>query len=203
MPDHYFTPLPQSGRKPARFSFSYRGQTLIFDTDSGVFSRQGVDKGSHSLLRALPKAMAGTVLDMGCGYGAIGVSLAKAYPHCCVTLADVNVRAVHLTAANAQGNGVSVRSLVSDGFSALNGEFFDFILLNPPIRAGKQVIYRMFADAARCLHAGGQFWLVIRKRQGASSAIACLQEHFDQVETADKSGGYWVLRCVTPRAKEE
>jgi len=203
MPDHYFTPLPQSGRQPARFSFPYRGQTMIFDTDSGVFSRFGVDKGSRCLLNALPNAMVGTVLDMGCGYGAIGLSLAKAYPRCSVTLADVNLRAVHLTGANAQGNGVSVRTLVSDGFSALNGELFDFILLNPPIRAGKKVIYRMFADAACYLNAGGQFWLVIRKQQGAPSAIAWLQERFSQVETVDKSGGYWVLRCTKPHTKEE
>ena len=203
MPDHYFTPLPQSEHQPARFSFPYRGQTLIFNTDSGVFSRLGVDKGSRHLLSALPEAMAGTVLDMGCGYGAIGLSLAKVYPGCSVTLADVNRRAVHLAAANAQGNGVSVRTLESDGFAALHGERFDFILLNPPIRAGKKVIYRMFADAARCLYAGGQFWLVIRKRQGALSAVACLQAHFNQVEAADKSGGYWVLRCDTPRTKEE
>ncbi|MCL1854300.1 MAG: class I SAM-dependent methyltransferase [Clostridia bacterium] len=202
MSDHYFTPHPQSDHQPARFSFHYRGQTLFFDTDSGVFSRLGVDKGSQCLLNALPETMAGAVLDMGCGYGAIGLSLAKVYPSCSVTLSDVNRRAVHLAAANARGNGLFVRTLMGDGFTALCGDRFHFILFNPPIRAGKQVIYRMFADAAHHLHTGGQFWLVVRKRQGAPSAVACLQAYFNQVEAADKSGGYWVLRCTIPRTEE-
>ena len=202
MPDHYFTPLPQSQSHPGRFSFSYRGHTLVFHTDSGVFSRLNVDKGSLRLLNALPEAMSGAVLDMGCGYGAIGLTLAKANPDCFVTLADINRRAVLLAAANAKENDLSVRTLVSDGFAAVQGERFDTVLLNPPIRAGKQVIYRMFSDTARCLTPGGAFWLVIRKRQGAESAISRLREHFSRVEAADKSGGYWVLRCDESLVKE-
>ena len=202
MPDHYFTSLPQSAHQPARFSFPYRGQTLVFDTDSGVFSRLGVDRGSQCLLNALPEKITGTVLDLGCGYGAIGLSLAKVWPHCSVTLTDVNQRAVRLAAANAQGNGVPARTLVSDSFAALRGESFDLILFNPPIRAGKQVIYPMFADAARYLNAGGQFWLVIRKQQGAASAMTYLQECFNQVDVMDKTAGYRVLRCMIPRTKE-
>ena len=80
MNDHYFTPSPQSEHQPGRFETEFRGQQLTFDTDSGVFSRSGLDKGTEILLNALPEGMAGQVLDMGCGYGALGVSLAKGNP---------------------------------------------------------------------------------------------------------------------------
>lgn len=200
MPDHYFTPLPQSEHKPARLAFSYRGHALVFDTDSGVFSRLQVDKGSELLLHTLPEALMGRVLDMGCGYGAIGLSVAKAYPGCSVTLADINERAVALAEQNAKANGLTLRTLVSDGFEALKEERFDWILLNPPIRAGKQVIYGMFADAARCLSPQGELWLVIRKQQGAPSAMEYLKGLFTQVQAVEKKGGYWILRCREPLA---
>lgn len=200
MPDHYFTPLPQSQHKPARLSFSYRGHGLVFDTDSGVFSRLQVDRGSALLLEALPQALEGRVLDMGCGYGAMGLSVAKACPACSLTLADINERAVALARQNAAANGVHVTALVSDGFTALQGQLFDSILLNPPIRAGKQVIYRLFAEAARCLAPGGALWLVIRKQQGAPSALEHLRSLFAQVQPVEKKSGYWILRCREPLA---
>jgi len=200
MNDHYFTQTPQSEHKPAQFETGYRGHTLLFDTDSGVFSRSGVDKGTQILLDALPNDLSGTVLDMGCGYGALGVSLKKANPNCTLTMADINERAVALAKQNAQQNGVEAETLQSDGFSALGGRRFDLIVLNPPIRAGKQVIYRMFADGAQSLTDGGEMAIVIRKQQGAPSAREYLRKLFGRVDTADRSGGYWVLKCAVPRA---
>jgi len=202
MPDHYFTPSPRSEHDLARFETRYRGYTLLFETDSGVFSRSGLDKGTETLLNALPGTVAGRVLDMGCGYGALGVSLKKAFPACALTMADINRRAVQLAAGNAQRNGVAAETLESDGFTALAGRMFEWIVLNPPIRAGKKVIYRMFADAAQALAPGGALVLVIRKQQGAPSARAYLQTLFAKTEIIDRSGGYWVLRCAAPRGRD-
>ena len=199
MPDHYYTALPQSVHKPARFEVPYRGHTLLFETDSGVFSRLEMDRGTEILLHSLPQQLSGTVLDMGCGYGALGVTLAKANPGCKLTMADINERAVTLAALNAHENGVTAETLVSDGFSALGGRRFDWIVTNPPIRAGKKVIYRMFADSANALAPDGQVILVIRKQQGAPSAEAYLQTLFAQVERMDRASGYWILRCASPR----
>ena len=174
--------------------YVYRGVELRFATDAGVFSRGEVDFGTDVLLRALPGEMAGDVLDVGCGWGAIGISVGKAYPACRVTMCDVNERAVSLARDNARQNGVEARALVSDGLKEIAGDF-DFILTNPPIRAGKQVIYAIFAQARERLKARGALYLVIRKQQGADSAVRYLKTLFAQVDTIARSGGFHVIRC--------
>ena len=204
MADHYYTQAPVSAHKPIRLSYVYRGVTLDFDTDSGVFSRTEIDRGTDALLRALPESMAGDVLDMGCGYGVMGVAVGKRYPACRVAMADVNQRACALARSNAQQNGVAARVWESDGYTDVPpGETFDLILQNPPIRAGKAVIYLLFAQSGARLREGGALWLVIRKQQGAPSAIRYLQGLFTHVDTVAKESGYWVLRCGQPVAPPE
>ncbi len=201
--DHYYTAMPQSAHKPGMVAFSYRGHALRFETDSGVFSRTELDRGPEVLLCALPEALCGSVLDMGCGYGVIGVAVGKAYPRCRITMVDINQRACALARENARQNGVPARVLESDGYALLGDERFDWILQNPPIRAGKTILYRMFADAARRLTPGGTLWLVIRKQQGAPSAIAYLRTLFETVETPEKKSGFWIIRCQNPIDTEE
>ncbi|NLI20293.1 MAG: class I SAM-dependent methyltransferase [Clostridiales bacterium] len=198
MPDHYYTQNPQSEHKPASFAVRYRNHTLLFETDSGVFSRLSMDRGTQELLDALPDAVAGRVLDLGCGYGALGVSLARACPGCTLTMVDINERAVVLAAGNARQNGVAAETLQSDGFSALAGRTFDLIVTNPPIRAGKAALHRLFTDSARALAPEGAMVTVIRKQQGAASALTFLGTLFGRVETVARKGGYWVIRCTLP-----
>lgn len=202
MADHYYTPAPQSEHKPARFSAQYRGHTLLFETDSGVFSRLAMDRGTAVLLDALPDSLAGDALDMGCGYGALGLSLLSANPALRLTMADVNARAVALAAGNAALNALHAETLESDGFSALTGRRFALIVTNPPIRAGKALIYRLFANGATALAPGGVMYLVIRKQQGAPSAKAYLETLFAHVAVTARDAGYWVLRCDTPLAQQ-
>lgn len=201
--DHYYTADPSSAHKPCTVAFSYRGHALTFETDSGVFSRTELDRGTEVLLNALPQALCGSVLDMGCGYGAIGVAVGKAFAPCRITMADINRRACGLARQNALRNGVNARVLESDGYEALLGESYDLVLQNPPIRAGKAVIYRMFADAARCLAPGGTLWLVIRKQQGAPSAAAYLRTLYEAVDIPEKKSGFWIIRCQTPKNTKE
>ena len=194
MNDHYFTASPGSEHRYAEAEYAYRGETLRFLTDAGVFSRGEVDFGTNALLRALPDGMAGRVLDLGCGWGAVGVSLGKKYPACRIVMSDVNERALDLAQKNAAANGVRADAVQSDGLEHVDG-LFDYILTNPPIRAGKQVIYRLFAESAHKLSENGALYLVIRRQQGAESALKYLKTVFGQVETVEKSGGFWVIRC--------
>ena len=195
MNDHYYTRDPHSASHPVDCTFTYRGMDLAFRTDAGVFSKGEVDTGTRLLLEALPEEMSGEILDLGCGWGVIGISVAKKWPAARVTMADVNLRALELSRENAKNNRAAVTCAESDGMAAFEGRTFDAVITNPPIRAGKQVIYRMFADAAKCLKPGGALYLVIRKQQGAESCIRYLQTVYGSVEKLDKSGGFWVIRA--------
>ena len=195
MNDHYYTRVPQSESRPVECEYTYRGIPLAFQTDAGVFSRGEVDTGTRLLLEALPEEMQGDILDLGCGWGVIGISIARKWPETRVTMADVNTRALELSRENAKKNRAEVACVESDGMAALEGQVFDAVVTNPPIRAGKQVIYKMFADAAKSLKPGGALYLVIRKQQGAESCMKYLQTIYDSVEKLDKSGGFWVLKA--------
>ena len=196
MNDHYYTRVPQSESKPVSCEYSYRGIALSFRTDAGVFSKGEVDTGTRLLLEALPEEMSGDILDLGCGWGVIGISIARKWPGTRVTMADVNTRALELSRENAKQNRAEVICLESDGMAALEGQAFDAVVTNPPIRAGKQVIYKMFADAAKSLKPGGALYLVIRKQQGAESCVKYLQTIYSSVEKLDRSGGFWVLKAI-------
>ena len=196
MNDHYYTREPQSESRPVECEYDYRGERMRFVTDAGVFSKGEVDTGTSLLLEALPEEMQGDILDLGCGWGVIGISIARKWPEARVTMADVNLRALELSRENAKRNGAAVECIESDGMAALTGRAFDAVITNPPIRAGKQVIYQMFADAAKSLKPGGALYLVIRKQQGAESCIKYLKTLFEEVEKLDKSGGFWVLRAA-------
>ena len=196
MNDHYYTRNPASESRPVDCEYVYRDIPLAFRTDAGVFSKGEVDAGTDLLLKSLPEEMNGDILDLGCGWGVIGICVARRWPDTRVTMADVNLRALELARGNAERNRAEVRCLESDGMEALKDEQFDAVITNPPIRAGKQVIYRMFADAEECLRPGGSLILVIRKQQGAESCLRYLQTLFPKVEKTAKSGGFWVLMAT-------
>lgn len=198
MSDHYYTADPTSAHKPCELRFAYRGADIRLETDSGVFSRTEIDRGTEVLLSALPEPLEGDILDIGCGYGAIGIAVGKRYPACRITMSDVNRRACGLAADNAKLNAVAAGVTESDGYQALGDKQFDYILQNPPIRAGKAAIYAMFGEAAARLKPGGSLWLVIRKQQGAASAMAYLQTLYQSVTAVEKKSGFWVIQCTQP-----
>jgi len=197
MNDQYYTADPTSESKPVPCAFPYRGHGMNFMTDAGVFSKGELDQGTRLLLDALP-ALFGDVLDLGCGWGAIGVSIARANPDCRVVMVDVNRRALQLSRDNLERNKTAAEVIESDGMAQVLDRTFDAVITNPPIRAGKQVIYKMFSDAATHLNQGGALYLVIRKQQGAESCVKYLKTLFGQVEKLDKSGGFWVLKASAP-----
>ena len=194
MNDHYYTVNPTSEHDVRRVSVEVLGNALQFDTDAGVFSRDGLDTGTQVLLEALPP-LSGRILDLGCGWGPVGVALKKSYPETEIVMTDVNQRAADLSKSNLALNRVSAQVLQGDGFENVEGKF-DFVITNPPIRAGKQAIYGMFADAREHLNDGGELYIVIRKQQGAPSALKYLSEIYSESEVVEKEAGFWVIRSV-------
>jgi 16S rRNA (guanine1207-N2)-methyltransferase len=193
---HYFTDNRNLDENRKEHSFRFFGHDYIFVTDNGVFAKGGVDYGSMVLLESAVEEIHGDVLDLGCGYGAISVVAASYNPDGTTAGVDVNPRAVELTGLNAKRNGVSVEALVSDGFAAVDDRTFDLVLTNPPIRAGKKVIYRLFAESWAHLKENGILMAVIRRQQGAESAVKELNRLFGSCTVVRRDRGYWVLKCV-------
>lgn len=195
MAEQYFTSNPTSDHRYAKFETEILGNRVVFNTDSGVFSKDALDFGTRTLLEALPE-LYGRILDLGCGWGAVGVSVGKKYPKSEIVMSDVNERAMELAKKNLKENGVlNAIVLPSNAMDDVPGTF-DFILTNPPIRAGKAVVYKMFDQASERLNEGGRLYVVIRKQQGAPSAKAHLQERFGHVEVIAREKSYWIIECA-------
>ena len=203
MSDHYYTADPNAAHDVRLHEVEILNQSMRFYTDSGVFSKTGLDDGSAILLRAMPPLF-GRVLDLGCGWGAMGLTLAKVNPDAEFVLVDVNARAVTLCERNRKENGIeNVAIGISDGFSNVGGEF-DFVVTNPPIRAGKAVIYGFFEQGYARLNPGGALCVVIRKQQGAPSAVKFMESFPGaSVTMLDRSKGYWVILCKKGEIQNE
>lgn len=195
MADHYYTVNPQSAHDEWQIQVDALGNHLSFTTDAGVFSRDGLDRGTEVMLNALPE-LSGRILDLGCGWGAVGVSLGKKYPDIEILMTDINQRAVDLAHKNLAANHVSNATVVQgDAFENVSGQF-SAIITNPPIRAGKAVIYDMFDQARNHLLPGGSLYIVIRKQQGAPSALKYLASIYDSAEIIDRGSGFHVIRAL-------
>ena len=171
------------------------GKKFTFFTDNGVFSKDGLDFGSRLLLETIPlEEVGGKVLDMGCGYGVFGITLNKVLS-CSVDMVDVNLRALHLSEINAKENHCSnVRIFESFTYSNVDSKYTT-IVTNPPIRAGKKVVYDIVMNAKDHLEVDGKLFVVIRKEQGAKSLIKDLQENGYNVDILEKKGGFFILKC--------
>lgn len=196
MSQHYYSQQPEARHDRRSIDTVLRGKSLRFTSDAGVFSKGDIDHGSRVLIEAMEIPDGVQVLDVGCGYGPIGISAALLTPKGHVTMIDINSRAVELARENAQHNGIrNVTVMESDVLSAVKGRTFDVVLTNPPIRAGKAVVHEIFEQAHAHLHEGGSLWIVIQKKQGAPSAAAKLESLFSDVEEVGKDKGYRIIRA--------
>lgn len=205
--DHYFSSSPEAEHRKREIRFEIEHLTFMFASDSSVFSKDHVDEGSELLIKTVldfernlmqddrDRELRG--LDLGTGYGVIGIVLTSLLDvH--MTMTDVNERALDLARTNAFRYKVVENTTIkqSDGFASIDNKCFDLIVSNPPIRAGKQVIYQMWEDAVEHLNDDGRFYIVIRKQQGAPSALKKLQELSQDVKVLVKRKGFWVIRLV-------
>ena len=170
-----------------------RGVTVEFYTSAGVFSPEGVDEGTRLLVESAVVPEEGVVLDLGAGYGVIGITLAKAYPGLRAVLVEVNPRAAELARLNARLNRVEdrVRVLVGSLYEPVRGERFDAILSNPPLAAGMETVLGIVRGAPGHLRPGGSLQMVLRK--GAERVRREMMEHFSSVRVLARKKGYTVL----------
>ncbi len=193
--EHYYSSNPTSESNERVVEYEINGKKFSFISDNGVFSKAHVDFATNFMLETVIDEVEGNVLDLGCGYGVIGIVVSRFSKNSHVIMCDVNNRALDLARRNILKNKVeNVEVIESDGFENINDKF-DTIITNPPIRAGKTVIYQMYQDAREHLNDGGKFFLVINKKHGAPSTISYLKELFKNVEVLDKKAGFNVIKC--------
>ena len=190
----YYAENPDAAHDIHELRVKLLGEEMTFLTDAGVFSKKMVDFGSQLLLKCLEVNQGETVLDVGCGYGPLGLSLAKAYG-VQATMVDINNRALDLARQNAERNKVEATIFQSNIYEQVEGEF-DHVISNPPIRAGKQVVHEIIEKSKDFLEIGGDLTIVIQKKQGAPSAKSKMEDVFGNCEIVKKDKGYYILRSV-------
>lgn len=197
MSDHYYTNDPSSTHQFQHFSFSLKGKTFTFKTDNGVFSKHTIDYGSRVLIETFQPndKLSGTLLDVGCGYGAIGLSLARFVEK--VEMIDINERAIGLAKENAAANQIkNVTIHTSNLYEKVIETSYSAIVSNPPVRAGKKVVHDILQYAYPLLKEKGQLTIVLQKKQGAKSAAKKMEEVFGNVHTLAKEKGYYILQST-------
>ena len=190
----YYAENPDAAHDIHDLRVELLGHKLTFLTDAGVFSKKMIDFGSQLLLKCLEVEKGERVLDVGCGYGPLGITLVKAYG-VQATMVDINNRALDLARKNAERNQVSATIFQSNIYEQVEGKF-DHVISNPPIRAGKQVVHEIIEKSMDFLENGGDLTIVIQKKQGAPSAKSKMEDVFGNCEIIKKDKGYYILRSV-------
>ena len=196
MADHYYSKTTDTPSDPKDFIFNFKGHTFNFKTDNGVFSKDYIDYGSFAMLNAfVPIDIDLPILDMGSGYGPIGIVVSKLYNKRTV-MCEINERAYNLSLENIKKNNADSIAFNSNLYEKIEELEFSSIITNPPIRAGKETVFNIYDGAYKHLVVGGELWVVIQKKQGAPSSKAHLEELFGNCEIVNRDHGYYILKSI-------
>ncbi|WP_413627579.1 class I SAM-dependent methyltransferase [Fructilactobacillus vespulae] len=195
MNNYYYTSDPNVKHDEKEWNYTLLNETLRFVSDNGVFSKNTIDYGSRVLINAvnLKDLPAGPILDLGCGYGPIGLFLAKSNSNRQFTMVDVNNLALSLAKRNAEQNQIKNVNIFNSNIYENVTDKFAGIITNPPVRAGKQVVEEMISGSFSHLETNGTLTVVLQKKQGAPSAKKLMQKTFGNVEIVTRDKGYYIL----------
>ncbi len=195
--EHYSTPVPTSRQRIRTLQAMLRGRPWVFEVAGGVFAHKGLDTGTRVLIETMRIGAEERVLDLGCGYGPIGLVAASLAPKGCAVLIDINQRAAALARANADRSALpNVRVLVGDGAAPIRSGRLDVVVTNPPIRQGRRVVLRFIDGARRVLRPGGRLYFVARTAHGAKTLARLVGERFDHVQKIRTAAGYRVYEAT-------
>lgn len=193
--EHYFTNNEALKSELRTINYKYKEYVFSFSSDNGVFSKDKIDYGSSLLVESIIKNKTqeyNNILDVGCGYGFMGITLAKML-NSDVTLTDVNKRALHLAEKNAKDNKVKYKVIESNCYENIK-EKYSLIISNPPIRAGKEIVLNILMQAKDYLSSDGELWFVMRKNQGVKSTIKHIENVY-MCEIIEKSKGFYIIKA--------
>ena len=189
---YYFTNDENLASEVKKINVMIHNLPFSFYTDNGVFSKKGLDFGTRTLLENLPD-LNGNILDIGCGYGPIGIYLAKKN-NLLVDMIDINRRSLDLAVKNSKLNNVKTNVFESDLYDNVNKKY-DYIVTNPPIRVGKKILYKLLFEAKNYLNKNGELWLVVNKDQGAKSLVNDLKKEYETTIIC-KNKGFFIIKAI-------
>lgn len=194
---HYFENDKDLKSKKIEFKYTFNNKEYIMKSDFGVFSKDELDEGTAIFLNVLKdEPIDGRILDLGCGIGCLGITLASIFPKSKIEGVDVNERALALCNKNILLNKINnYKVYESDICSNVKG-LFNMVVTNPPIRAGKEVVFSFFSQAYNCLDLNGILYVVNRKSHGAKSSEKKLIELFGNCEILEKKKGFYILKSI-------
>jgi 16S rRNA (guanine1207-N2)-methyltransferase len=176
------------------FDINLKNTAFKFYTDSGVFSKNYIDFGTNLLINTIEiNESIKDVIDIGCGYGPIGLFVAKTNPKTHVYMYDINLRAIELAIKNKSENKIENVEIKQGFLFEHVTKKVDMIISNPPIRAGKEVVFKLYEEAYETLKENGVLYVVIQKKQGAPSSVKKLESLFKFVTIINRDKGYWIL----------
>ena len=188
---HYYSPIQDSELKLNKITALLRNHEFSFYSGSGVFSVKKIDRGTEILINNCVIEKNWSVLDIGCGYGPVGIVIKKSFPSCTITMTDINKRAVMLAKRNAKLNSVDCNIFTSDLYSKIKGKF-NTILTNPPQSAGKEICFKIIEQAKDHLLKNGILQLVARHKKGGKSLSIKMEKVFGNIEVIERKSGYRV-----------
>jgi len=196
MTEHYFARKPAAPHRTIELRAEIRGREFRFYSDRGVFSATRIDAGTRLLAEVMEVGPSGRVLDLGCGYGVLGIVAAALAPQGMAVLIDRNARAAQLAHDNLALNGISNAYVVlGDGADAVVDGAFDLVLTNPPVHAGNAAVFAFIEGAHRALRPGGRLLFVGRKSRGALSFARHAQGAFGNAVEVERKSGYRIYRA--------
>ena len=195
--EHYFAAFPKSEAKFGLIRTSLRGKSFEFLTASSVFSKKRVDLGTRLLIEAMVLPETGSVLDVGCGYGAVGIAAATFNPKVHVVMTDVNMRAVRLAKQNVEINKVT-NAEVRYGYlyEPVEELTFNCVLSNPPVSAGMETVKAIITEAPKVMASKATFQMVVRSKIGAKTLPPIFNDTFGNYAVLAIESGYRVLKAV-------
>lgn len=194
MKSHYFISDHNLKDTLKRISYQDNNMTLLFDTNNGMFSKDHIDLESIKLVENIKESTYNNILDLGCGYGFIGAYLKSKYQDSNMYMIDINEIVCEYAMNNMKLNNLEATVIQGDGIVV--DEMFDLITLNPPIHAGKDVVYSLYQQAYNKLNSNGSFYIVIQKKHGANSTFTKLKEIFDEVNCVYSKKGCNVYQSI-------
>ncbi|MBE6124529.1 MAG: class I SAM-dependent methyltransferase [Erysipelotrichaceae bacterium] len=194
---HYFENDKDLKSKKMEFKYTFNNKEYIMKSDFGVFSKDELDEGTAIFLNVLKEeSLNGRILDLGCGIGCLGITLASIFPESKIEGVDVNERALSLCNENILLNKINNYKVYESNICSNVKGLFNMVVTNPPIRAGKEVVFSFFSQAYNCLDLNGILYVVNRKSHGAKSSEKKLIELFGNCEILEKKKGFYILKSI-------